>query len=98
MFTGNCCLPSLGPAIKGLCIWDKQKADMGLDVRIGFRYCFTVESIVTQERRPSHGHRHIHPNETSDIVLLGWGSTYCAMKEAVDQLNAKGLSSQMVHR
>ena len=39
----------------------------------------------------------VSPGKTSDIVLLGWGSTYGAIKEAVDQLNAEGISSQMVH-
>ena len=39
----------------------------------------------------------IYPSENADIVLLGWGSTYGAMKEAVDIMNSDGLKSQMVH-
>jgi 2-oxoglutarate ferredoxin oxidoreductase subunit alpha len=39
----------------------------------------------------------IYPSENSDIVLLGWGSTYGAMKEAVDIMNDDGLKSRMVH-
>ena len=39
----------------------------------------------------------IYPSEKSDIVLLGWGSTYGAMKEAVDLMNRDGLQTQMLH-
>ena len=30
-------------------------------------------------------------------MLVGWGSTYGAMKEAAEVLNAEGVATQMVH-
>lgn len=39
----------------------------------------------------------VYPEPKSDIVLLGWGSTYGAIKEAVDVLNREGMKTQMVH-
>jgi len=39
----------------------------------------------------------IYPSENSDVLILGWGSTYGAMKEAVEIMNRDGLKSQMVH-
>jgi 2-oxoglutarate/2-oxoacid ferredoxin oxidoreductase subunit alpha len=39
----------------------------------------------------------IYPSEKADIVLLGWGSTYGAIREATDLLNSEGLPTQMVH-
>jgi 2-oxoglutarate ferredoxin oxidoreductase subunit alpha len=39
----------------------------------------------------------IYPETKSDIVLAGWGSTYGAIKEAVEVMNRKGLKTQMVH-
>ncbi len=39
----------------------------------------------------------LYPSEASDVVLVGWGSIYGAMKEAVDRLKARGVSAQMVH-
>jgi 2-oxoglutarate ferredoxin oxidoreductase subunit alpha len=39
----------------------------------------------------------IYPLEESDIALVGWGSTYGAMKEAVDILNGDGVRAQMLH-
>lgn len=39
----------------------------------------------------------IYPSENSNIVILGWGSTYGAMKEAVEIMNRDGFKSQMVH-
>ncbi len=39
----------------------------------------------------------IYPSPKSDIVLVGWGSVYGAMKEAVDLLNSEGISAQMIH-
>ena len=36
-------------------------------------------------------------SEKADIVLLGWGSTYGALKEAAAILNAEGLPTQSVH-
>jgi 2-oxoglutarate ferredoxin oxidoreductase subunit alpha len=39
----------------------------------------------------------IYPNGQAELVLLGWGSTYGVIKEAVDQLNQNGNSAQMIH-
>ena len=39
----------------------------------------------------------IYPSNNADIVLLGWGSTYGAMKEAVDLMNGEGLRAKMLH-
>jgi 2-oxoglutarate ferredoxin oxidoreductase subunit alpha len=39
----------------------------------------------------------IHPLKQGDVVLLGWGSTYGAMKEAAGDLNAQGVATQMLH-
>jgi 2-oxoglutarate ferredoxin oxidoreductase subunit alpha len=39
----------------------------------------------------------LHPVEKPDIVLVGWGSTYGAMKEAAEVLNAEGISAQWLH-
>ena len=39
----------------------------------------------------------IYPSGNSDVLILGWGSTYGAMKEAVDLLNRDGMRSRMVH-
>jgi 2-oxoglutarate ferredoxin oxidoreductase subunit alpha len=38
-----------------------------------------------------------HPGGKSDVVLVGWGSTYGAMKEAAAVLNADGVSAQWLH-
>jgi 2-oxoglutarate ferredoxin oxidoreductase subunit alpha len=39
----------------------------------------------------------VYPEPQSDIVLLGWGSTYGAIREAVEVLNREGMKTQMVH-
>jgi len=39
----------------------------------------------------------IYPSNNANIVLLGWGSTYGAMKEAVDLMNGEGLRAKMLH-
>ncbi len=39
----------------------------------------------------------VYPEGSSDIVLLGWGSTQGAIREAVDILNREGLSTGMMH-
>jgi 2-oxoglutarate ferredoxin oxidoreductase subunit alpha len=38
-----------------------------------------------------------YPSGKADIVLIGWGSTYGAMTEAVDMMNSEGLNSQVFH-
>jgi 2-oxoglutarate ferredoxin oxidoreductase subunit alpha len=47
--------------------------------------------------RSEMGGPEVYPPEPSDIVLLGWGSTRGAMKEAVDLLREDGVSAQMIH-
>jgi 2-oxoglutarate ferredoxin oxidoreductase subunit alpha len=47
--------------------------------------------------RQAIGPPEIYPKEKSDIVLLGWGSTYGAIKEAVEILNRDSLKAQMLH-
>ena len=39
----------------------------------------------------------IYPAGDAALVLLGWGSTYGAIKEAVDNLNQNGTAAQMIH-
>ena len=39
----------------------------------------------------------IYPSGNAEIVLLGWGSTHGAIKEAVDKLNQNGIAAQMLH-
>ena len=38
-----------------------------------------------------------YPSSNSNIALIGWGSTYGTMKEAVDLLNREGLQAKMLH-
>jgi len=39
----------------------------------------------------------IYPFDPAGLVLLGWGSTYGAIKEAVDMLNQNKMAAQMIH-
>ena len=39
----------------------------------------------------------IYPDGQADLVLLGWGSTHGAIKEAVDMLNQNGTAARMIH-
>jgi 2-oxoglutarate ferredoxin oxidoreductase subunit alpha len=39
----------------------------------------------------------IYPDGEAEIVLLGWGSTHGAIKEAVDSLNQEGVAARMIH-
>ncbi|MFX1521768.1 MAG: 2-oxoacid:acceptor oxidoreductase subunit alpha, partial [Promethearchaeota archaeon] len=39
----------------------------------------------------------IYGPETADISLIGWGSTYGAIREAVDILNKEGIATNMMH-
>jgi len=43
------------------------------------------------------GSPEISPALKADVALLGWGSTYGAIKEAADLLNQEGLQTQMIH-
>ena len=38
-----------------------------------------------------------YPSGQAELVLLGWGSTHGAIKEAVDKLNQNGIAAQMLH-
>jgi 2-oxoglutarate ferredoxin oxidoreductase subunit alpha len=51
-----------------------------------------LEGIRTEIASPE-----TYPSKKSDIVLVGWGSTYGAMKEAVDLIKSDGISAQMIH-
>ena len=39
----------------------------------------------------------IYPAGKAEMVLLGWGSTHGAIKEAVDRLNQEGAAARMIH-
>jgi len=39
----------------------------------------------------------IYPGGQAELALLGWGSTYSVIREAVDQLNQNGNFAQMIH-
>jgi len=39
----------------------------------------------------------IYPAGQAELVLLGWGSTHGAIKEAVDKLNQNGMAARMIH-
>jgi 2-oxoglutarate ferredoxin oxidoreductase subunit alpha len=39
----------------------------------------------------------IYPDDQAKLALLGWGSTYGVIKEAVDRLNKNGIVAQMIH-
>ncbi len=51
-----------------------------------------LEGIRRQMASPK-----ISPSKKSDIVLLGWGSIYGAIKETVQLLNHEGIDAQMIH-
>ncbi|MFH1942774.1 MAG: 2-oxoacid:acceptor oxidoreductase subunit alpha [bacterium] len=38
-----------------------------------------------------------YPSLKGDIILLGWGSTYGVLKEAVDQMNSQDMSARLIH-
>jgi 2-oxoglutarate ferredoxin oxidoreductase subunit alpha len=38
-----------------------------------------------------------YPSESSEIALLGWGSSRGVLKESVDRLRGEGISVQMIH-
>jgi 2-oxoglutarate ferredoxin oxidoreductase subunit alpha len=39
----------------------------------------------------------IYPSGNSEVLILSWGSTYGAVKEAVEMMNRDGLNSRLVH-
>lgn len=39
----------------------------------------------------------IYGNEDGDILLMGWGSTYGALRESVDILNSRGIKTVLLH-
>ncbi len=51
-----------------------------------------VKNIVEDLRGPT-----IYGPERAELTLMGWGSTYGAMREAVDLLNAQGTRANLLH-
>ncbi len=49
-------------------------------------------NIVEDLRAPT-----IYGPERAEVTLMGWGSSYGAMREAVDLLNARGVRANMLH-
>ncbi len=49
-------------------------------------------NIVEDLRGPT-----IYGPERAELTLMGWGSSYGAMREAVDLLNARGVRTNMLH-
>jgi 2-oxoglutarate ferredoxin oxidoreductase subunit alpha len=47
--------------------------------------------------RQEIGSPEIYPDDQAKLALLGWGSTYGVIKEAVDRLNKNGIVAQMIH-
>jgi 2-oxoglutarate ferredoxin oxidoreductase subunit alpha len=47
--------------------------------------------------RREMGPPEIYPTAEAELVLLGWGSTYGVIKEAIDELNKQGTAAQMIH-
>ena len=47
--------------------------------------------------RDETGPPEIFPKGKSEIVIMGWGSTYGAMKESVNLMNAGGRKARMIH-
>ncbi|GAH96682.1 unnamed protein product, partial [marine sediment metagenome] len=39
----------------------------------------------------------IYPHEDAQIILIGWGSTYGALKEALDVLINQGMDVSLMH-
>ena len=50
-----------------------------------------LELIAAQEMRPPE----VYGAENADITLIGWGSTYGALRETVDRLNQNGTKANM---
>ena len=51
------------------------------------------EEVARSDMRPPHR----YGPESADVTFIGWGSTYGAIREAVDLHNAGGGSANMVH-
>jgi len=47
--------------------------------------------------RQEMGPPEIHPEPDADLLLLGWGSTYGALKEAANILTGSGLKTAVWH-
>jgi 2-oxoglutarate ferredoxin oxidoreductase subunit alpha len=56
------------------------------------RYFRKMKALKKEIRPPLK-----YGSDTPDIVLVGWGSTYGVLKEAVDALNAKGEKAALLH-
>jgi len=51
-----------------------------------------LKNIVEDLRGPT-----IYGPERAELTLMGWGSSYGAMREAVDLLNARGTRANLLH-
>ena len=51
-----------------------------------------LEGAVQEIAKPT-----LHGPEDADLTLIGWGSTYGAMKMATDMLNAEGIKTNFFH-
>ncbi|MHC4749644.1 MAG: 2-oxoacid:acceptor oxidoreductase subunit alpha [Planctomycetota bacterium] len=47
--------------------------------------------------RQEMGSPEIYPTGQAELVVMGWGSTYGVIKEAVDKLNRNRIVAQMIH-
>jgi len=51
-----------------------------------------LDGIASEVSKPL-----LYGNDEPDVLLIGWGSTYGAIKEAVDILNRKDIRASMLH-
>ena len=51
-----------------------------------------IEALATEIEPPQ-----VYPHENAQIILIGWGSTYGALREAVDILIDQGMNVSLMH-
>ncbi|MBA7703207.1 hypothetical protein ES703_111989 [subsurface metagenome] len=51
-----------------------------------------IEALATEIEPPQ-----VYPHENAQIILIGWGSTYGALREAVDILIDQGVDVSLMH-
>jgi len=51
-----------------------------------------IEALATEIEPPQ-----VYPHENAQIILIGWGSTYGALREAVDILIDQGVNVSLMH-
>ena len=51
-----------------------------------------IEVLATEIEPPQ-----VYPHENAQIILIGWGSTYGALREAVDILTDQGMNVSLMH-